>query len=115
MMPPAVAPHSMYTCSEKTLQDAAALARKNHAPILIHIAEAPFELQLSREKYGVTPVAYLGREGILGPDVIGAHCVWVDQADIADMVHYGVGCINNPSSNMKTAAGVSPPTTSPST
>jgi len=104
----AVAPHSMYTCSEKTLQDAAALARKNHAPILIHIAEAPFELQLSREKYGVTPVAYLGREGILGPDVIGAHCVWVDQADIADMVHYGVGCINNPSSNMKTAAGVSP-------
>src|ERR1700727_2962789 len=104
----AVAPHSMYTCSEKTLQDAAALARKNNAPLLIHIAEAPFELQLSREKYGVTPVAYLGREGILGADVIGAHCVWVDQADIADMVHYGVGCINNPSSNMKTAAGVSP-------
>src|SRR6202041_2710619 len=32
----------------------------------------------------------------------------VDQADIADMVHYGVGCINNPSSNMKTAAGGAP-------
>jgi 5-methylthioadenosine/S-adenosylhomocysteine deaminase len=37
----AVAPHSIYTCSEKTLQDAAALARRNGAPILIHIAEAP--------------------------------------------------------------------------
>jgi 5-methylthioadenosine/S-adenosylhomocysteine deaminase len=32
----AVAPHSIYTCSQKTLQDAAALARKYHAPILIH-------------------------------------------------------------------------------
>src|SRR5579862_9320556 len=59
----AAAPHSMYTCSAKTLQDSAALARRNHAPILIHIAEAPFELQQSREKYGVTPVGYLAREG----------------------------------------------------
>ncbi len=104
----AAAPHSMYTCSAKTLQDAAALARRNHAPILMHIAEAPFELQLSREKYGITPVGYLAREGILGPDVTGAHCVWVDQADIATLVQFGVGCTNNPSSNMKTAAGVSP-------
>ena len=104
----AAAPHSMYTCSAKTLQEAAALALRNHAPILIHVAEAPFELQLSREKYGITPVGYLAREGILGPDVTGAHCVWVDQADIATLVQYGVGCTNNPSSNMKTAAGVSP-------
>ncbi|HXN97424.1 MAG TPA: amidohydrolase family protein, partial [Candidatus Acidoferrales bacterium] len=45
---------------------------------------------------------------ILGPDVVGAHCVWVDQADIATLAHFNVGCINNPSSNMKTAAGVMP-------
>jgi len=104
----AAAPHSIYTCSAKTLQDSAALARRNHAPILIHIAEALFELQQSREKYGITPVGYLAREGILGPDVVGAHCVWVDQADIATLVQFGVGCTNNPSSNMKTAAGVMP-------
>jgi 5-methylthioadenosine/S-adenosylhomocysteine deaminase len=104
----AVAPHSMYTCSEKTLQDAAALARRNAAPILIHIAEAPFELEQSRNKYGLTPVAYLSRAGVLGPDVVGAHCVLVDQADIAILAHFGVGCIYNPSSNMKTAAGVMP-------
>jgi 5-methylthioadenosine/S-adenosylhomocysteine deaminase len=104
----AVAPHSMYTCSEQTLRDAAALARRNHAPILIHIAEAPFELEQSRNKYGMTPVAYLARVGVLGPDVVGAHCIWVDHADIATLAHFGVGCIHNPSSNMKTAAGVMP-------
>jgi 5-methylthioadenosine/S-adenosylhomocysteine deaminase len=104
----AVAPHSMYTCSEKTLQDAAALARRNGAPILIHIAEAPFELEQSRNKYGLTPVAYLSRAGVLGPDVVGAHCILVDQADIAILTHFGVGCVYNPSSNMKTAAGVMP-------
>ena len=104
----AVAPHSIYTCSEKTLQDAAALARRNGAPILIHIAEAPFELEQSRSTYGLTPVAYLARAGILGPDVVGAHCIWVDHADIATLTHFGVGCVYNPSSNMKTAAGVMP-------
>jgi 5-methylthioadenosine/S-adenosylhomocysteine deaminase len=108
LITPAVAPHSIYTCSEKTLEDSAALARRNGVPILIHIAEAPFELQQSREKHGATPVAYLQRIGLLGPDVVGAHCVWVNIADIATLAHFGVGCINNPSSNMKTAAGVMP-------
>ena len=103
-----VAPHSIYTCSEKTLQDSAALARRNGAPILIHIAEAPFELEQSRAKHGLTPVAYLERTGILGPDVVGAHCVWVDAGDIAILTHFKVGCVHNPSSNMKTAAGVMP-------
>jgi 5-methylthioadenosine/S-adenosylhomocysteine deaminase len=108
LITPAVAPHSIYTCSEKTLQDSAALARRNGVPILIHIAEAQFELEQSREKHGATPVGYLESIGLLGPDVVGAHCVWVDAADIAALAHFGVGCINNPSSNMKTAAGVMP-------
>src|ERR1700723_513061 len=104
----AVAPHSIYTCSEKTLQDAAALGRRNSSPILIHIAEGGFELEQSREKHGATPVAYMERIGLLGPDVVGAHCIWVNQADIAALAHFNVGCIYNPSSNMKTAAGVMP-------
>lgn len=104
----AVAPHSIYTCSEKTLQDSAALARRNNAPILIHIAEAPFELEQSRAKHGLSPVGYLERIGLLGPDVVGAHCIWVDAADMATLAHFGTGCIYNPSSNMKTASGVMP-------
>jgi 5-methylthioadenosine/S-adenosylhomocysteine deaminase len=108
LITPAVAPHSIYTCSEKTLEESAALARRNGVPILIHVAEARFELQQSREQHGATPVGYLERIGLLGPDVVAAHCVWVDAADIAALVHFGVGCTNNPSSNMKTAAGVMP-------
>ncbi len=104
----AVGPHAIYTCSEKTLQDLAALARRYHAPIIIHMAEAPFEIDQSRAKHGLTPVRYLERIGVLGPDVIGAHCIWVDAGDIALLAQHGVGCVHNPSSNMKTASGVSP-------
>jgi 5-methylthioadenosine/S-adenosylhomocysteine deaminase len=110
LITPAVAPHSIYTLSEKNLQSAAALARRHGVPILMHIAEAPFETAMSRAKHGLSPVAYLERIGLLGNDLVGAHCIWVDAADIAALARHGVGCVHNPSSNMKLASGVMPVT-----
>jgi len=104
----AIAPHSIYTCSEKTLQDSAALARRYGAPIVIHVAEARFEAELSRAKHGRSPVGYLEDIGVLGPDVVAAHCVWVDASDISLLAQREVGCVHNPASNMKLASGVMP-------
>jgi 5-methylthioadenosine/S-adenosylhomocysteine deaminase len=108
LITPAVAPHSIYTLSTETLKSTAALARATGAPILMHIAEAPFESEQSRAKHGGSPVNYLERIGVLGADVVGAHCVWVDATDIATLLRRGVGTVHNPSSNMKLASGVMP-------
>jgi 5-methylthioadenosine/S-adenosylhomocysteine deaminase len=104
----AVAAHSIYTCSEDTLKQSAALARRYGAPILIHVAETKRELDESRAKHGASPVAYLEKIGVLGPDVLAAHCVWLSSADIAILAKYQVGCVHNPSSNMMLASGVAP-------
>src|SRR5258708_3271909 len=104
----AAAPHSMYTCSKKTLRDAAALARKYHAPILIHVAEMKKELDDSRAQNGLTPVQYLDSVGLLGADVVAAHCIWVDEADRKILAERQGGCVHNPSSNMMLASGVAP-------
>jgi len=104
----ALAPHSIYTCSQKTLQGAAALARKYRAPILIHVAEMKKELDDSLKQNGMTPVQYLERIGVLGPDVVAAHCIFVDATDRAILAKNQVGCVHNPSSNMMLASGVSP-------
>jgi 5-methylthioadenosine/S-adenosylhomocysteine deaminase len=104
----APAPHSIYACSQKTLQDAASLARKYNAPILIHVAEMKKELDDSRAQNGTTPVQYLDKIGILGPDVVAAHCIFVDAADRKILAQRNVGCVHNPSSNMMLASGVSP-------
>lgn len=104
----APAPHSIYTCSQKTLQDAAALARKYHAPILIHLSEMKKENDDSLKDHGVSPTRYLDRIGVLGPDVVGAHCIFVDEADRKLLAEKHVGCVHNPSSNMMLASGVSP-------
>ena len=104
----AVAPHSIYTCSQKTLQDATALARKYHAPILIHTAEMKKEWDDSQKQNGMSPVQYLDKIGVLGPDVVSAHCIYVDEADRKTLAQRRVGCVHNPSSNMMLASGVSP-------
>src|SRR6266513_197277 len=108
MIHAAVAPHSIYSCSQKTLQDAAALARKYHAPILIHLAEMKKEWDDSEKQHGMSPVQYLDKLGILGPDMVAAHCIFVDEADRKILAQRQVGCVHNPSSNMMLASGVAP-------
>jgi 5-methylthioadenosine/S-adenosylhomocysteine deaminase len=104
----APAPHSIYTCSKKTIQDAAALARKYHAPILMHVSEMKKEWDDSEKQNGMSPVQYLESIGVLGPDLIAAHCIFVDESDRKLLAQKNVGCVHNPSSNMMIASGVSP-------
>jgi len=105
---PASAPHSIYTCSRKTLQDASALARKYHSPILIHVAEMKKEWEDSQKQNGMSPVQYLNTIGVLGSDVVAAHCIYVDKNDLQILSEKQVGCVHNPSSNMMLASGVAP-------
>ncbi len=91
----AVAPHSIYTCSAKTLQDSAALARKYHAPILIHNSEMKKERDDSLKNNGMSPVQYMDKIGLLGPDVVSAHCIFVDETDRKTLAQGPAGSNND--------------------
>lgn len=104
----AVAPHAPYTAGPETLRRAAELARRHDAPLLIHLAETRDELQQIRDQYGRSPVQHLDTVGFLGPDVLAAHAIWLDAADIATLARHGVGVAHNPESNMKLASGTMP-------
>jgi 5-methylthioadenosine/S-adenosylhomocysteine deaminase len=107
---PAVAPHALYTNDQATLTASAALARKYGVPIVIHFAETEDEVKVAREQYQLTPTAALESIGVLGPTTIGAHGVWVNDADIAILKRTGTGVAHNPESNMKLASGAAPVT-----
>ncbi len=107
---PAVAPHALYTNDKATLVASAALGRKYGVPVIIHFAETEDEVRIAREQYQMTPTAYLDSIGVLGPATIGAHGVWVNDADIAILKARGVGVAHNPESNMKLASGAAPVT-----
>jgi 5-methylthioadenosine/S-adenosylhomocysteine deaminase len=108
LITPAVAPHAMYTLDGPTLKAARDLARRNSVPTLIHLAETRDEIQVAQERFKSSPVAYLDSLGFLGPGVLGAHGVWVSDADIAVLKARGVGISHNPESNMKLASGTAP-------
>src|SRR5436309_1051991 len=73
-----------------------------------HTAEMKKEWDDSQKKNGMSPVQYMESLGILGTDVVSAHCVFVDESDRKILAQRQVGCVHNPSSNMMLASGVSP-------
>jgi 5-methylthioadenosine/S-adenosylhomocysteine deaminase len=107
---PAVAPHALYTNDKASLVASAELARKYGVPIVIHFAETEDEVRVAREQYQMTPTAFLDSIGLLGATTIGAHGVWVNDADIAILKRTATGVAHNPESNMKLASGAAPVT-----
>jgi len=104
----AVAPHATYTVSPEHLKETHALAVREDAPLVIHVAETQSESQTIRSKYGATPVAFLEGLGFLDERVLIAHAIWVDDNDIATLARRKVGVAHCPQSNMKLASGTSP-------
>ncbi len=104
----AVASHAAYTVSADNLTRGKALADKLGLHLMTHIAETQDETAILRERYGTTPVRYLDSLGLLDKRTIGAHCVWVDDEEIAILAERGVTVSHNPQSNMKISSGVAP-------
>ena len=105
---PAVAPHALYTNSDETLTAARALANKYSAPLLIHLSETKKENDDSLAKRHMTPTQVLDTLGVFAGRTVAAHCVWVNERDLAILKARGVGIAHCPSSNMKLASGVAP-------
>lgn len=108
LITPAPAPHATYTVDEATLRAIRELADRHHVPVLTHLAETEDETRIIRERYGLSPTAWLDSLGFLKPGVVAAHAVWLTADDIAVLKRTGTAVSHNPESNMKLASGVAP-------
>lgn len=105
---PILGPHANYTLDAEQLRATRSSARASGAGISIHVSESPFELQYSKDTYGMTSINLFESIGFFEGPTIAAHVVWPTDEEIKILATRGVGVIHNPTSNMKTAAGVSP-------
>jgi 5-methylthioadenosine/S-adenosylhomocysteine deaminase len=105
---PALAPHAAYTVEPDTFRKTLDLAARYGAPVLTHLSESDGELAMVQARYGTTPVRHLAAHGLLEPFLVAAHCVRVDDEEIALLREKGVGVVHCPESNMKLASGVAP-------
>lgn len=105
---PALGPHAAYTVSASSLGWIKEYADAEKLLIHFHLAETREEADNLRAKVGKGVVAYLEDLGFLGSNLVAAHCIWVDAADIALLADRGVKVSHNPTSNMKLASGTMP-------
>ena len=101
----AIATHSVYLCTQETLEQARDLATKHDAVCHIHVSETRKEVADCKAKTGLYPFEYLDSIDFLREGTICAHSSWVKKSEYAMMAERGVKAVHCPSSNMKLACG----------
>ena len=103
---PAVAPTIPHHCSDAFMKSCAALAREFGVGLHTHMHESKAQVIVGLKKYGKTPTAHLQDLGLLGPDFVAAHGVWLDDDDIRRLADHGASMAHNPGSNMLLGNGI---------
>jgi len=100
-----VAPHAVYTVGPEKLKACAEISRNKNLKIHIHVSETEKEVADCVREHGKTPVRYLYDLGLLTPNTIAAHCIWMDREEFGILRDNGVTIAHCPASNMKLGSG----------
>ena len=115
---PGVSPHAPYSASIELYEACADLG----LPIATHISESPAEVaylltgqgawgdyqDLLVASPGKTGTHLLAERDLLGPNVVAAHCVVLDEEEIGLLALSGTGVAHCPRSNAALGCGVAP-------
>lgn len=103
-----IAPHAPYTVSNKTFQKVITYAEQLGLNIHTHLHETREEIAQSEAQYGLRPLQRIAEFGLLGPNLVAAHCVHLQGNEIDLLAEYGCHVAHCPSSNLKLASGIAP-------
>lgn len=99
-------PHGSYTVGPGHLREAKALATSNCGLFCTHAAETRAERADIEARYGASVIRHLDALGLLDASTVLAHCVWLDDEEIAILARTGATVSHNPLSNLKLASGI---------
>ena len=97
--------HASMTIGAETMARAVEASRGLDTGFHIHTSESKFDPEDSLKKYGKRVVNRLADAGVLGPKTICAHCIHLDDAEVALLKQTGTNVVHNPQSNMNNAVG----------
>lgn len=102
----ALGPTIPHHCDETFWHACRNLAREYGTLIQTHLAESRVQAVASEKLYGKTLAAFLDDQGVLGPNLVAAHAVWLTGDDIRLLADRGVSVSHNPMSNLRLGSGV---------
>ncbi|MDR2532083.1 MAG: amidohydrolase [Oscillospiraceae bacterium] len=97
--------HAEYTSNPKTVRRLAEYTGEIGTRMHVHVSETKFEHEECKKRHGKTPAAYLNEMGLFDSPTTAAHCVHLEDGDIAVLKEKGVTVASCPVSNLKLASG----------
>jgi len=104
----AFAPRFAVSCSRELLDEVARLSRERSMLVHSHASENRDEIALVSQRTGLGNIEYFAATGLSAPHVCLAHCVWVDDRDLALLAEGDVKVLHCPGSNLKLGSGLAP-------
>lgn len=102
---PGFAPHAIYSLSERSLRWVAERGTELGVPVQIHLSETEHEVATCLAEHGLRPAHYLDSCGMLNPNTVLAHGVWLDESELELIAERGATVVTNPVANLKLAVG----------
>ncbi|MBO6637740.1 MAG: amidohydrolase [Roseitalea sp.] len=102
----ATMPHGAYTVSPDNLRLAKDIAEAHGALYHVHAAETQAEQADVTSRYGRSVIRHMDHLGLLDERTVLAHCVHLDDEEIAILARTGATAVHNPVSNLKLGSGI---------
>lgn len=100
--------HAEYTSHDEMVRRYGADCLARGANMHLHLSETAKEHEECKQRHGKTPARWFADLGVFDSPTYAAHCVMVEDEDLAILRDKGVTCVHNPSSNLKLGSGFMP-------
>ena len=91
-------PHGTDSCDADLLAGIRDAAAARGAKVTIHVSQSATEGETLQSRYGRTPVEQLAHVGLLGADLVAAHCVYASDGDLDLIAEADATVVNCPAS-----------------
>ncbi len=101
-----LAPRFILSCSEGLWRDVTAASHERGLLVHTHMAEAPNEGTEVKAAVGKHAAPWFAEHGFMTKHFVGAHGVWLDDAELALVKHANAALVHCPGSNLKLGSGI---------
>ena len=102
----AFTPRFVVSCTEDLFVKVSKLAKEYEVLIHTHASENRGEIEFVEKDRGMRNIKYLQKIGVTGPNLILAHCIWLDEEEMKILADTGTKISHCPNSNLKLASGI---------
>ncbi|MGY6633048.1 MAG: amidohydrolase family protein [Alkalilacustris sp.] len=102
----AMAPTIPHHCSDAFMLGCKHIAEDFGVGLHSHVQESKVQVITAQTTYGRTQTAHLDRLGLLGPNFVVAHGVWLDDDDMDRLAGHAASVAHNPGSNLRLGSGL---------